>query len=300
MLCIPRLLLRLCLIFSLGAAGCSKIASSNNDLEPQSKKVTAMTQQMTIKVGEQGESLKKRYPDLVRVQHQPAGVDFYKVGWSTRPRGIVTIEHGKYTFSIEDVLSISSLQDLNALASEGLFEFDVNAGITEPDLIPHDEARLKTHAILQRILQAGWKPLVGRSDPRLSGKDQQNYMFATSNVNGLDPRHTPTFEEWMQIESRTPWSFYVDHLYLTVNFTRERTLTDSEKPGAYLLNFNIKSEAEEFRGYVAPLDRAKWKELLPAELAVVAKLRQKKETELRAKGIKIDESYEDPPVPNLK
>jgi hypothetical protein len=294
----PRLLL--CLIFSLTVAGCNETTPSNNDIETQSKKVTAMTQQVTIKVGEQGESLKKRYPDLVRIQHQPAGIDFYDIDWNKPAHGVVTLEHGKHSFTVEDVLGISSPQDLEELAQEGLSEFHIYAGLTQANTISHDEARLKTHAILQRILQAGWKPLVGRGDPRISGKDQLNYMFSTSSVNGLDPRHVPTFEEWMRIESRTPWSFYADHLYLTVSFTRERTLTDPEKPGAYLLNFNIKSEAEEFRAYLAPLDRPKWKELLPAELAIYPQERAKAEATLRSKGIKIDESYEDPPVPNLK
>lgn len=292
--------LLLCLILNLGMAGCNKAASTSNDIETQFKKETAMTQQVTIKIGEQGESLKKRYPESVRIQHQPAGVDFYKIDWDKRPRGIVTIEHGKYTVSVEDVLGVSTGQDLGPLANEGLSEFDIYAGITEPDLIPHDEARLKTHAILQRILQAGWKPLVARSDPRISGKVRLDYVLRVDDTIGLDPHYTPSFEEWMQIQSRTDWSFYADHLYLTVSFTRERTLTDPEKPGAYLLNFNIKSEAETFRAYAPPLERAKWKELLPDALAISTNLRSKKEDELRAKGIKIDESYEDPPVPDLK
>jgi hypothetical protein len=291
--------LLLCLILSLGVASCNKTTPSNNDIETQSKKVTAMTQQVTIKVGEQGDALVKRYPDLFHIDKQPAGMNFYELDWNKPPRGVVILDHGKHSFTMEDVLGIVGFY-VPDRSNEGIYSFTVKAGITEPDLISHDEARLKTHAILQRILQAGWKPLVGRGDPRISGKDQLNYIFATSSVNGLDPRYVPTFEEWVRIESRTPWSFYADHLYLTVSFTRERTLTDPEKPGAYLLNFNIRSEAEVFRAYVSPLDRPKWKELLPAELPLYPQERAKAEATLRAKGIKIDESYEDPPVPNLK
>ena len=104
----------------------------------------------------------------------------------------------------------------------------------------------------------------------------------------------------MRIESHTPWSFYADGLYMEVSFTRERTLTDPTKPGSYLLTFNIKTETEYFRGFAGPDNRLRWKEVLPQELAKVAVTRAQKETELRAKGVPIDESYQDPPVPALK
>lgn len=260
-----------------------------------------MSNQVSVKVGELGPDFLKRYPDLVHVDKQPAGLDFYEIDWE-RPRGTVRIEHGQHSFGIEDSLGLMSTQDLGPIANEGLFEFTIDAGMSvpSPGLIPHDQARLKAHAILQRILQAGWQPIVARDNPRLTGKDQQDYMFATSNVEGLDPRYLPNFEEWMRIEDRTAWNFYADHLYLSVYFTREKTLRDPLKPGSYLLSFNLKSEAEEFRGYVGPDNRQKWKEKLPAELARLPAIRAKKEAELRAKGIRIDEAYQDPPVPDLK
>lgn len=293
-----RFLLLLCCCIGLLAA-CQPTATPS-DSTPSFKKAIAMPTQVSIKIGELGPDFLKRYPDLVKVQHQSAGVDFYEINWDSRPRGILFVEHGKHSFAIEDVLGISSMQDLKELSLEGLSEFDIYAGITEPDLIPHDEARLKTHAILQHILQAGWQPIVMRDNPRITGKDQQAFMFATSNVNGLDPRYLPSFEEWMRIEDRTAWNFYADHLYLSVCFTREKTLRDPLKPGSYLLEFNIKTEAEEFRIYVGPDNRQKWKEKLPAELARLPAIRVKKEAELRAKGIKIDETYQDPPVPDFK
>lgn len=295
---VRRLLWCLCLI-SVSLTACNKSNPPNSATEQQSKKETAMTQQVTIKVGEQGDAFAKRYPDLLHINKQPAGMDFYEIDWNKLPRGIVTIDHGKHSFAVEDVLGImgSYVPDR---ANEGIYSFDITAGITEPDLIPHDEARLKTYAILQRILQAGWRPIIPRSDPRISGKVRFDYASRVDDTIGLDPLYTPTIEEWMQIDSLTPWVFYADHLYLTVYFQRESTLTDPQKPGAYLLTFTIKTEAEEFRAYAPPLERAKWKELLPAALAAAAKDREKKEAALRAKGIKIDESYEDPPLPELK
>ena len=271
-------------------AGCQEHAKKESNI---------MTQNVSIKIGEQGAAFVKRYPDLVKVQHQPAGLDFYEIHWKQSVPGTVIIDHGKHTFTIEDVLGVLSDQDRGEFANEGLAEFDVSSGITAPDLIAHDEARQKMHVMLQRILQAGWKMFIDRGDPRLRGKDALDYVLTTSHYSTLDASYIPTFEEWMRIESRTTWYFYADHVYLSVNFTREHTLTDPTKPGSYLVSFNLKSENEFYRGYVGGENRKNWKTLLPAELAKLAPVRAEIEAKLRAQGIKIDETYQDPPLPDL-
>jgi hypothetical protein len=259
-----------------------------------------MTQRVSINLGEMGPAFAKRYPGSIRVQHQPAGIDFYSIDWE-RPRGVVIIDHGKNSFEIEDALSVLTSQSLSEFKEEGLSEFSVSRGMSVPDpgLIAHDEARLKTYAILRRILDAGWKTTIPRSRPRLKGQARLEYCLNVSDSIGLDPAHQPTFEEWMRISSHTSWSFYADGAFLSVEFTRERTLTDPNKPGSYLLTFKIQSAIEYFRGYAGPDNRLRWKELLPAELAKVAKLRAEKEAELKAKGVLIDDSYQDPPPPAL-
>ena len=103
----------------------------------------------------------------------------------------------------------------------------------------------------------------------------------------------------MHIESNMTWALYADHVYLDVNFTRDHTLTDPAKPGAYLTSFTLKNEAEHFRGCVDSRERKRWKELLPAELLKLSPMRAEAEAKMRAKGIKIDETYQDPPLPNL-
>lgn len=281
--------------------GCQKATELTNIQTQQ--KATLMPQQVTLIIGEQGDSLFKRYPNILRIDRQPAGLDFYQIDWDKRPRGIVTVAHGKHSFMIEDVLGIMGVYNHDT-SSEGITDFEIKSGMSEPppSLIPHDQARLKTYAILQNILHAGWQPFIWRDEPRLKGKIRQDYVLHDQSADGLDPNYLPTFDEWMKIKSRTNWLFYVEQMYLTVSFTREHTMTDPSKPGAYLLNFILKSEAEHYRGYVGvgSVNRAKWKELLPASLAKLPPIRAKVEAELRAKGIKIDEDYQDPPVPDLK
>lgn len=290
-------LLLLALSFS-ALMGCQK-ATDFTSKEPTQQKAILMPQQVTLEIGVQGDALLKRYPDLVRVDRQPAGLDFYQINWDKKPQGIVTIAHGKHTFVIEEVFGVMGTYE-HEWKTEGINEFKLQAGINASEFISHDDARLKTYAILQKILQAGWRPFIGRDDPRLSGNARYDYMFNSLGTIGLDSNYLPTFDEWMRIDNLTPWRFYVDHQYLEVSFTREHTMTDPSKPGAYLLNFNLKSEAEHYRGYVGPDNRANWKELLPASLAKLPPIRAKVEAELRAKGIKIDEDYQDPPVPDLK
>jgi len=222
-------------------------------------------------------------------------VDFYSLDWKPSTPGTVTFEHGKHTFEIENVLGVMGTQDAG-YPEEGMSELDITAGITAPEFISHDEARQQMFAILQRILQAGWQITIPRSRPRLRGKDMLNYLFNEKSTT-LDATYVPTFEEWMLIESGTRWAFYADHVFLEVNFTREHTLTDPTKPGAYLIGFNLKNEAEHFRGYVGPDNRKRWKELLPAELAKLIPMRAEAEAKMRAKGVQIDETYQDPPVP---
>ena len=255
-----------------------------------------MTEEVSIKIGEQPDDFLKRYPDKIKIQKQPAGLDFYSIDWDSMPRGVVTIDHGKHAFTLSDVMGIQTHTNVDLL-SEGFYEYTIFAGITPEDLIPHAQARDKIYALLKQIEARGWRSITSRSRPRLTGKDRLNYALNTSTSVGLDTKYIPTLEEWMKIENLTSWNFYADHQYLTVDFQRESSLTDPEKPGAYLLSFSLKSEVEQFKGYVDSLDRERWKTLLAAEIQKLSPQRTEREAALKAQGIPIDETYQDPPLP---
>ena len=260
-----------------------------------------MTTNVSIKFGESGPDFAERYSGQVRVTRSTPNVHFYQIDWE-RPRGVIQVNHGDKSFVIEDALGVQAPQELGDFKAEGLNSYTVFAGLSvpSPSLIPHDEARLKIHAILQRIMDAGWKNVIDIGDPRVQGTDRLAYALSTNNYIGLDATQVPSFDEWMRIQSRTPWNFYANGLYMQVSFTREPTLTDPKKPGSYLLTFNIKTETEYFRGFASPDNRLRWKEVVPQEIVKAKAERPKRESELRAKGIRIDESYQDPPVPTFK
>ncbi len=257
-----------------------------------------MMSNVNVHPGEQGVDFERRNAGNVIVDRQPAGLNFYKLDWKTSAPGKITVDHGKYTFTIDNALSFMGTESID-LPKEGMIDIDISAGITAPELIAHDEARLKTSAILQRLTQIGWKRYVHRSDPRLIGKDMLEYVLKESNASSLDPRYVPSLDEWMRLSSRMKWIFYADHLYLDVSFTREQTLQDVNKPGSYILNFTLKTESEYFRRYVGGRERDKWKELLPAALAKRPQMRALAEAKKRALGVRIDEDYQDNPVPNF-
>ena len=63
-------------VAALWGCGNRDHALASSTTEP---KVAAMTTEVTIKLNELGPSFAKRYPDKVHVQHQPAGLNFYKI-----------------------------------------------------------------------------------------------------------------------------------------------------------------------------------------------------------------------------
>jgi hypothetical protein len=254
------------------------------------------TTPIEIYVGESGKSFATR--TTTAVDRQPAGLNFYELHWPFRSMGTVIFKQGAKRLPIENVLSVTGTEDVD-LQGEGLSDIKINSSISKEEKISHDEARLKTFAYLQRITQLGWTITIPRSKARIRGKDMSDYLLQTDKYTTLDPRYVPTLSEWMRYEDRTTWEFYDNRVFLSVQITREHTLTDPLKPGAYLLSTNLQSEAEHFRDYVDGLDRPRWKQLLHVEVENAARSRKKKEAEFIQKGVAIDEAYVDPPLPDL-
>ena len=257
-----------------------------------------MESKINIKINESSTDFVRRNSSLIKVVNRPPGVNFYVARWDQKKPGTATFDHGKNSFSIENILSITAVED-SLSSQEGLVKFNVNAAPAATDLIGHDEARKKFISVLQNIRKAGWNIFIDEGDPRLRGQAMLNFALSESSSSSLDADYEPTFAEWMSTRSNMLWQFYSNHVYLTVSFSREPTLLDPQKPGAYLISFTIESENEHYRGYVTPNQRAKWKSVLPSQLQYLPGMREKKEDELRAKGIRIDETYQNPPLPNL-
>jgi hypothetical protein len=299
----------LVILLALAVSACQPIGDSPaNPLTAEKpitveQKATSMSETVTIKIGEPGAVFLKRYPKLINTyQSLPGLAQDYDIDWDVQKRGAVRLDHGEHSFTISHVLGLQTFEDLRPTADKGLTMFTLFAGLTNVSGISHDEARLKTYGILREIEAKGWKTLVLVGDPRVYGVERFNIALSSlaNMFMGLDLRYVPNLQEWMKIEDGTPWTFYADGLYMQVSFRRSPEHMDPKEHGVYQLKFNIKTDTEYFRGFAGPDKRDQWKEVVPGELARLAKLRADKEAELRAKGIPIDESYQDPPVPTFK
>jgi hypothetical protein len=253
--------------------------------------------EIELNIGEKGDAFARR-TSLVKVDRQPAGLHFYELRWPSSGKGKVKIRTSINSIPIENVLSVTGVEDADS-ASEGLYEIRINSTLTNSDTIAHDDARQKIFAFLERIKRAGGKTVIPRGMARIRGKDMTNFLLQSRKQTTLDPAYVPSLNEWMAHDSLTGWQFHIDRMFVKVQFMRERSLTDPTKPGAYLLSITLKSELENFRNYVKPSDREHWMDMLPFALADMAKRRAKLEDELRLQGTKIDETYTDPPVPDL-
>lgn len=250
-----------------------------------------------IRVNESGKSFLERNTRRLHVDRQPAGLNFYEIRYPEGSRGNAFINFTAGQLSVERVISITGTEDMD-FPDEGLSEFNINTEIVDSDLVSHDTARKKIYSILQNIADSGWKATIPLGMARLRGKSLTQYLLRTNAHTTLDNSYIPTLDEWMKLPNRTRWGFYANHSYLEVSFTREHTMTDPAKPGAYLLSFDLKSEDEHFRRNVEGSDRKRWRELVPKELKKLANARAAMEAELQQKGIAIDNEYVDPPLPN--
>jgi hypothetical protein len=270
----------------LGA--CTK---SNSDTD---KIMTEST--ITLTLHELGENFQTRYPDRVRANRQPLGVSFFSVDWGNRSRGSVEIIAGNRVLRADDVLTLMGSQDED-IKAEGLSTVNVTSGITGPTGITHEAAHDYVFAVLSRLRNAGWKTSIPFDDPRLRGREMLNYQMATSSATPLDPDYKPTLEEWIKLEDLSAWELYSDDAFLRISFKRSPNPKNPTGPGVYLVNYELDSSVNHFKGFVDPLRREEWKVLLPAELKELAVRRRTAEADLRKKGIPIDTDYIDPPIP---
>jgi len=252
------------------------------------------SQNIQLRLGEPSADFLARFAGLVQVNSQPAGLDFLSLDWRSPPRATVTLAQPHALISVEHVLGVQTFRRAADGDRQGLQRFALYAGLNEGGDIAHDTARVYVHALLARILAAGWQQMVDADEPRLAGAERLKRTMASSNLNGLDARYVLPLAEWMQVEDGTPWSFVRDDAVLQVTFRRDAARLDPAQPGAYFLSLTWMSVQEHFREMVEPDERARWRELVPVMLEQARRKRTEQEDELRKAGWQIDASYAEP------
>ena len=249
-----------------------------------------------VKINESGAEFKNRHPEIVRVTHQPVGVSFYKIDWDEKNKGVIFVDVDKHSFEIDNALGLTGSEN-DDLKNDGISQLNIVSGLTGPNGISHQAAREKFLMILTGLRNAGWRSVIPFSAPRLRGKDMLAYLLDLQRPTTLDASYQPSLDEWMQLPDLTTWEFYADRTFLRVNFVRDANRLDVSKPGAYVVNFTLDSDLNYFKEFISPLQREKWRDRLPAELKEADTRRKSIEAELLQKGLRIDETYRDPPIP---
>lgn len=251
-----------------------------------------------ISIHLRGELFQKRYPALVSVTRQPAGLSFYKANWKVQQKGAVKLVHGSHSLEIADVLNLVGTED-DEQKARGILKYSIVSGMSGPDGIDHTVARDYFFSVIDTFTRAGWRSTIPFAAPRLTGKDMMTYLLESGEYTTLRDNYRPTLDEWMKLEDLSEWQFYADGVFITLSFIRDQKRMDPRKPGSYIVNIEITSNIEHYKGFVDPSHREQWRELLPAAMKEDATRRQSAEEQLIKKGFPIDTEYRDPPVPYM-
>ncbi|WP_336951644.1 hypothetical protein [Acinetobacter sp. AS167] len=220
---------------------------------------------------------------------------FYNQHWDKNPIDVV-IEHGPNSITLHHVIGV---QTSVANSNDLITGYSVYAGLSNDSTMSHDQARLAMLAIFKDLKQAGWQRYISLSDPRLNDKDALAY--ASKEFYELDPNYVYSLDEWMQLKDGSRWMLQANGIYLSITVRRDQTKMDQQQPGAYYVSYKFQSEKEYYAPYFkdddlkkSAINAARWVSLYPGIKKQMNQIRAKTEAELKAQGITIDESYQDP------
>ncbi len=238
--------------------------------------------------------------DLKRgIDRQPAGLDFYSVEWPSVPGGQVFLEHGPYSFAFPNTLRVTGTYD-RAFPDKGLFIFDISGGMTAQSDIYHDEARLRFLEFLAMLKQKGWQRFIGLGDPRLMTNQAVHYALQEDEILYSLPIDAEIdLNTWMQIK-RNKWRMYAGDAVMKIDFHRDTSRLDLDKPSAYLFSYEIYNRQQLIRNQLSSEERKQAAQIWPERKLELEEKRLQKEALLELQGYHIDRSYIDPELELLQ
>ncbi|HMW48943.1 MAG TPA: hypothetical protein PKC70_11655 [Cellvibrionaceae bacterium] len=250
---------------------------------------------ISAKVGESGAAFLMRNGLSAEgnVDRQPAGMNFYQYRWKTERAGEVVFDHGAFSFTIPNALTVMGTENLKH-SGDGVESLFVNATFSSDKTITHDAARIALMKIIKELVSLGWKRYIAYSDPRLVGEQAFNHYLG-NNFYSLPVDFVPNLQQWMQIDVGF-WNLYADGVFLEIRFHRDSEHLDLNKPGAYLLVFNFETKTSYGRSMFDGEEREQWQEHWAELIKKAKKDRYAKEAELVKRGFTIDTTYQDPKI----
>ena len=250
--------------------------------------------EIQIEIGEAPAALERRYGKSVESNKKNFGTEFYTIDWPTQESGVVILKNSATEVRLDIVLGVSGTYD-SIYPEEGFSGYKMLLGLSPKDNIPHDEARQKFFAMLQKIRQAGWTRWIEPSHPRLNGEYAYHYQITKKDLNYcLDSELMPSMEVWMKLKDRSDWAFYLNDVFMDVRLSRDSSKLNPNLPGDYFISIELNSKNENQRSELAGDERKKWRELYPAIRKKHAQIRLESENKLRLLNYKIDVKYKNP------
>ncbi|AZD29546.1 hypothetical protein [Pseudomonas chlororaphis] len=208
-------------------------------------------------------------------------------------------------------LNINQVSDITTAVSKEFGENLSNLKLTLrglPDNSPHKDQRDFIYALINSIKAVGWQHYFFPSDPRVSGSQAKKINspddvlgFYVSSHPWLDPDYEMDMDSWLKVGSFYNWYFFKDGVHLNLRAWRKNSKDTPGERGTYLITLNFKTEELYWlSGFEEKNERRNWRELLPARLKKYAEMRQEREEKVRAAGIEVDESYQDPQIKALE
>lgn len=233
------------------------------------------------------------------------GLCFYEISRSANEADLPSaiIEVGDHSLTFNHAISIVALTDQN----EGDKVQSVNVKLRGlPDNSSHAKNREFLYSVIEEVNDAGWHKYYFPGEPRISGSEADKFPSA-DNVLGekglnhpwFDPSIKISLPQWISNAGFYKWYFYKDGFYLLIRAWRSDSDVNPELNGNYLVSLEFRNEADFWKDSFESEEMFKWRQLLPGFLAKSAVDRQRLEAKARASGIKIDETYQDPPIKAL-
>jgi len=160
-------------------------------------------------------------------------LNIYKKQWSTKKPAKVIFTYDNKTLELPHTIKFYSSANSNRV-KKGLYELELQTGITQADLMTYEEARVKFYAFLQKLLKQGWKRVITYSRPRINGRHAMHYKLTEDDMYYLDPTYEPTLEEWKKLETggKSSSNYWVLHynskIFLEINLGVVSHKTDPE------------------------------------------------------------------------
>jgi hypothetical protein len=233
------------------------------------------------------------------------GLCFYEISKSANEANLPSaiIKVGDDSLALSHAISIVALTDQNS----GNKIQNVNVKLRGlPDNSSHEKNRDFIYSVIDAINNSGWHHYYFPGEPRIPGSEAGKIPSADDVLGGkglnhpwFDPSIKISLSQWVSNTGFYKWYFYKDGVYLLIRAWRSDSNISPELNGNYLVSLEFRNEADFWKDNFESEDMPKWRQLLPEFLVKSAVDRQRLEAKARANGIKIDETYQDPPIKAL-